>query len=113
MSSCQFPIAQGEDLIITGVLQQSDSTPIDITDYTITSQVYDKVGGSMLDAFDCTIVDGPTGAYKLVLSAAQTLNLPVTKFQSSLPFDIKYVDGSGVILKSELHYILIRAVVTP
>ncbi|WHM52936.1 hypothetical protein [Sulfitobacter phage vB_SupP_AX] len=85
MTEVVYPFKRGDDFVIPMTLQDSDQNPVDITGWTISSAV--TYARKAVSTLDCTITDGPNGAFTIALPRAQTALWPVRKLKCDVQFD--------------------------
>ena len=76
--------------------QNADGTPIDLTGYTVRSQIRQRVGGDLVAEFECGFVDAAQGIIVRRLSGAISGTLPVT----STKFDCATLLWSDLEIRS-------------
>ena len=83
------------DTFIIQVQVKQDSTPIDITGWTVKSQL--KKGSTLIETLTFTAVDLINGIYKLSATAAKTELWPI----SVLDCDIQYTTGTPQVISTD------------
>lgn len=99
----QIPFKRGDTFLLEGTVTQN-STPQDITGWTIRSQV--RNGPVLVAALVVSYVDRTLGKYQLRFN--NTANWPVRTLQC----DIEYTTSSGQIVSSETFDIEVAADIT-
>lgn len=77
LNQAVIPITQGSDYNDTVQVNQANGTPVDLTGYTVRSQLR-SVTGSLAATFTCTITSPATGVIARKLTAIVTTALTVT-----------------------------------
>jgi hypothetical protein len=98
--SCPFPTVEQPDIVIKqnvdfnmGLLfTYKDGTPIDLSGYTLVSQIRDKVGGALLGEFVCTIINPTAGEAHMFMAQSDCEKLA---FTSPAYYDVIGIDGVG------------------
>jgi hypothetical protein len=77
MSAAKYDIniEQNSDFIVT-ITVTDGSTPIDLTGYTLYSQIRETPSSAVLASFTTSIVNAAQGIFQMVLLAAVTKTLP-------------------------------------
>lgn len=99
----QIPFKRGDTFLLEGTVTQN-STPQDITGWTIRSQV--RNGPVLIAALTVNYLDRALGKYQLRFD--NTSNWPVR----SLQCDIEYTTSSGQVVSSETFDIEVAADIT-
>jgi hypothetical protein len=107
-------IKRGNSVQLTIALKQratpsSPLLPVDITGWTITSQVRHQTSRALVAQLTSTIVDATTGSFILSSTAASTATWPVTK----LIGDVRYQRADGHVFSTEDFELEVRQEVTP
>jgi hypothetical protein len=77
MSAAKYDIniEQNSDYLVT-ITVTSGSTPINLTGYTLYSQIRETPSSSVLASFTTEIIDAADGIFQMTLSASVTKTLP-------------------------------------
>lgn len=86
---------RGDTFNADGILQSKTGTPIDLTGYSISSQVRD--GGWLVSTLDCSITDAALGKYNITKSYTDTQNWP----DKDLKMDIQFTTASNKKISTE------------
>ena len=90
-----FSHKRGDTFELSASLE-NEGTPVDLTNFTITSQIRDK-DDSLLQPLTVTVTDAVNGEFTLSATAAETETWGVEQYQC----DIEFVEGSGEVNSSE------------
>jgi hypothetical protein len=97
---------RGDTLSLSCQWLDSDNNPIDLTGYTITSQVR-AVG--FVDDLTITVTSAVDGQFVLSATATDTSSWPVTSSQASRTFcDIQFQVGPNVVSSETFQVIVIE-----
>lgn len=99
---------RGDTFSLTCVWRDSLGTPINISGYTIASQVRTD---TFVDTLVITVTDAVNGAFTVTKAAPFTALWPLTSYQSSLLCDIEFSIG-GVVVSSETFEIVVSQDIT-
>jgi hypothetical protein len=79
MSAARYDIniEQNSDFIVT-VTVTDGTTPINLTGYTLYSQIRETPSSAILASFTTTIVNAAAGVFQMTLAASVTKTLPAT-----------------------------------
>lgn len=99
-------IKQGDTLELACRLQ-AGGEPVDITGWSIASQVR-APGGNLVHAFVAAITAPALGEYRLPASAEQTATWPA----GGLSMDIRYTDPSGRVMSTQTVPLQVQPAVT-
>lgn len=103
---------QGDTLTITGTWTDSSGVAIDLTGYTIASQVRVVTGTTFVDTLTATVVNTATGSFSLSATATQTSSWPVTHGQYTRTYcDIQF-SKAGVVVSSDTFEIVVLLGIT-
>ncbi|AGH07413.1 hypothetical protein SUFG_00046 [Sulfitobacter phage phiCB2047-B] len=82
-----YEFKRGDDFIIPMTLTnpENDGTPVDITGWTIESQV--RYSKKLISDLTVTMVDASQGQFKIELAASQTATWPARKLKCDIQFD--------------------------
>ena len=95
---------RGDTLSLSAVWLDSNNDPVDLTGYTVESQVR-AVG--FVDDLTVTITDATAGEFVLSATATDTSMWPVTSSQSSRSFcDIQFTIA-GIVVSSETFQVVV------
>lgn len=74
MSAAKYDITldQGSTFTLQITLQQPAGTPINLSGYTIRSQIRKSYTGSLIEEFTCAIVTAASGIFQMALTAEET-----------------------------------------
>ena len=86
---------RGDTFNLNGILQDKIGTPIDLTGYSISSQVRD--GGWLVSTLDCSITGAASGKYNITKSHTDTQNWP----DKDLKMDIQFTTASSKKISTE------------
>lgn len=81
---------RGDTFVLSCTLE-NEGNPVDITSFTITSQIRDTLD-AVLQSLTVTVTDAAAGAFDLSATAAQTETWGVQSYLC----DIEFVDGGEV-----------------
>jgi hypothetical protein len=82
VSSYEINICQGDNFSLTLKATDGSGNPIDLSDYSISSEFVEKYGktSGFLGTFDVAIVDGPNGIVNISLTNSYTASIPVSQY---------------------------------
>ena len=83
----EYEFKRGDDFIIPMTLTDPDNngTPVNITDWTIASQV--RYARKLISDLSVTITNGPAGEFTISLPKEQTAIWPARKLKCDVQFD--------------------------
>lgn len=103
---------QGDTLTITGTWTDSSGVVIDLTGYTIASQVRVVTGTTFVDDLTAAIVSAAEGSFSVSATATQTALWPITKGQYGRTYcDIQF-SKAGVVVSSDTFEIVVLRDIT-
>ena len=83
-------IKQGDTLNVTGVRTDDAGNPVDISGYSIASQL---ISGAYTHTLDCAVDDGAAGTFTMSASASETQSWPAKLYK----FDIQFTRPGGEV----------------
>lgn len=86
---------RGDTFELSATLENSGNA-VDITNFTITSQVRDS-DDALLQALTVTVTDAATGAFKVSATPTETETWDIKTYDC----DIEFIEGSGEVNSSE------------
>lgn len=86
-----FTVQRGADHELALVFKDSNDAAIDLTSWTVASQVWDKERSTKYADFAVTYTDRSAGSVKIALSDSDTLNFP-----DELRYDVLLTDPNGL-----------------
>ncbi|MFZ4857931.1 MAG: hypothetical protein ACOYL3_16195 [Desulfuromonadaceae bacterium] len=92
-----IPITQGSDYSDTVQINQPDGAPMDLTGYTVRSQLR-RVNGDLAATFACSVPTPASGSISRSLTAVQTAALVPTATISYV-WGVELVNGSGKVME--------------
>lgn len=99
-------LKKGDTLALSCQLKDADGLPIDLTTYTISSQVRRPSGLTLVDTLTVTITDAAAGEYSIYSSATSAWPVDL------LLCDIKYAAGASSVIRTETFVIDLREAIT-
>lgn len=100
-------IDQGSNYELRLEVDQPAGTDLNLTDYTIASEIRDTAGGNLIATFGTTWIDEATGRFKLTLDDSVTTTLPtgiigvydveITSSNSTNNFVTRLIQGSVTV----------------
>lgn len=83
----KYDFVRGDDFSIPMTLTdpENNGTPVDITGWTIASQV--RYARKLISDLDVTITDGPAGQFTISLPYSQTASWPARELKCDIQFD--------------------------
>lgn len=101
---------------ITGTMQNSDLTPVNLTGCTFRGKVRDKVTGTEVFSISPTITNAAAGTYSFEFTSTQTALLSsgeyIDKWHVRYYWDMEYVDASNRELPLYWGEVVVRLEVT-
>jgi hypothetical protein len=91
-------------------LKNSDGTAVNLTGYTITSNLTDQIGNNIA-SFTVAITNAALGTFTLTLSASTTATLNTQNNYYS--FDIKLVASNSEVTHLPIIYLTCKPTITP
>jgi len=67
-------LRKNSDFSVT-ITIEIDGSPLDLSGYSVLSQVKDKEGGNLLGTFICTVTDPTGGTFQMYMAAADCANV--------------------------------------
>lgn len=98
-------IKKGDQFILDVTRMDANGDPVNLTGITITSQA--KLPGFAAN-LTVTLVDAPTGQFRLSATGATTATWPVARLSA----DVKYDAGGGLIRRSKTFGIIVGLGIT-
>jgi hypothetical protein len=86
----------------------NSNSPLDLTDYTVLSQMRKHPGSSTAVSFGTTVIDASEGRLQVGLTTAQTASLKPGRYV----YDVLLIDPSGVTSRVVEGMVLVREGVT-
>ena len=86
-----FTVQRRADHSIPLLFKDSTGSPIDLTGFTVASQVYDEPRTTLFATFSVTYTDRAAGSVKISLTDTQT----ATFTANELKYDVLLTNGSG------------------
>ena len=96
MTTLTLTHKRGDTFNLTGACLDSSGVPVDLTDYTLESQVRD-MQGELLSAFTCTKTVPVQGTYLISASADTTGLWPPGGYR----FDVQFTALDGTVTSSD------------
>jgi hypothetical protein len=94
-------IRQGEDFAVQFVAKRNGQA-FPLTGYTIESHIRKRVtSGTVVEEFDCQVLDAAAGTFEISLSGDRTLEIPAGRtkdaFKSRYEYDVKLTSPEGKV----------------
>jgi len=94
MSAGKYNITldQGSTFVLQVTLEQPAGTPINLSGYTVRSQIRKSYSDTLIGAFTCALVTPASGIFQMALTATQTKLLTEAEYV----YDVEISIGSTV-----------------
>lgn len=89
-------LKRGDTLAVDGVVAQDAGGAVDLTGYTVRSQVR-RQSGDLVSALTVTVTNAALGTFTLVAAAAETRGWAPGRHAC----DVEYASGGGVVSSTE------------